>query len=106
MYTEICQLIRAAKEGDTEKAMAYANLLACNLAKAGLHTESNRVWRAIYDTPIDPAKAAVLDGLPQPAGPCVKAMFTGPGTGTLEIPSPYSGGFTGSTCGDLQQHDY
>ncbi len=49
MITEVCQMIRAIKSGDKEKGLAYAGLLAENLAKAGQLKESERITRELND---------------------------------------------------------
>lgn len=60
MFTEICALIRAAQEGDKEKATAYTRLLAVNLRKEGKPKEADRILRALGDLPPS-ENIAVLD---------------------------------------------
>lgn len=84
MITEICGMIRAAQEGDAARVLDVARLLAENFDKAGDHQEANRIYRAL-SYPTLQSRPVALDDLP---------------------PAPYSGDFNGSSCGDLQSHDY
>lgn len=85
MFTEICALVRAAKDGDTSKAVAYSRLLAANLRTAGKTTDADRILRALGDLP--PSENVVALDAPLPYSVLnSKALDSRPSVGTFTLP--------------------
>lgn len=78
MITEVCQMIRAVKAGDQNKAISYASLLAENLDKTGKSKEATRIRNAINGIVGNPVVMDSVDSISNdfpgiyPEGPRVR----------------------------------